>query len=76
MRRSYDKNGVVNMEIGTYIRQQREQQGLSKYELAKRAGVSQTTISKWENNENGINLETADKVLKILGVNFTIGAES
>ena len=61
------------MNIGFYIREVRETQGLSKYRLAKMADVSQTTLAKWENGETGINLECADRVLKALGVSYVIG---
>lgn len=39
------------MKIGSRIRESREQKALSQSELARRLGVSQPTVSDWENGK-------------------------
>lgn len=64
------------MEIGKIIEKERKKQHLSKYKLAKMAGVTETAIRYWESGERTMNISSADKVLKALGVTVTIGKET
>ena len=38
------------MDIGLALKQQRESMGLSQSQLAKKTGIKQQNISRWENN--------------------------
>lgn len=64
------------MEIGKIIEKERKKQHLSKYKLAKMAGVTETAIRYWESGKRTMNISSADKVLKALGVTVTIGKET
>lgn len=53
---------------GAILRMAREQRGLSQRQVAKRVGVSVTTVSQWENNNRNprfSNLEKLEKLLKL-----------
>ncbi len=52
------KQAIVNSEM-------------SRYEIARRAGVSQAIISRFVNGERGIKLETAGKLASVLGLSLT-----
>lgn len=57
-------------EIGKNIRNLRERNQLTQEKLSERIGVTQKTISKWENGERKIKLENMVKVVEALGVSF------
>ena len=61
------------MKVGEYLKEQREQQGLSHAKLAKAAGVSKRSLIYWEQGRD-MSVEVADKVLKALGATYKIGA--
>ncbi len=63
----------VHMKVGEYLKEQREQQGLSHAKLAKAAGVSKRSLIYWEQGRD-MSVEVADKVLKALGATYKIGA--
>jgi transcriptional regulator with XRE-family HTH domain len=46
----------------------REQYGLSKSQLAERAKVSQSTITRWEEGEMGITIDNVYELSKILNI--------
>lgn len=55
--------------FGNLIRLRREELGLSQNELAKRAEVNQTWISRLERGENyNISLRAARRIAKVLGL--------
>lgn len=41
---------------------------ISKYELAKRTGLAQSTITRWFNGKRGMSLESFIKVTKALNL--------
>lgn len=64
-----------------YIRQTREQQGLSQKRLAELLGVSQPTVSDWESGRKNPTLDNLTKIAELLGCSvdslvFGPGAES
>lgn len=62
------------MDYGKLIKAEREKRGMSKYALAKSAGVTETAIRHWENGErNSIGIDYADRVFKALGITVTLG---
>lgn len=62
------------MKVGAYLKEKREQQGLSHEKLAKAAGVSKRSLIYWEQGEREPSVENADKVLRALGTSLKIGA--
>jgi transcriptional regulator with XRE-family HTH domain len=46
----------------------REREGLTQQELARAAGVAQSTIARFETGENTPNIETAKRIAQTLGV--------
>ncbi|MFC5300155.1 helix-turn-helix transcriptional regulator [Azospira restricta] len=56
------------MKIGLRIKQLREESGCSQGELARRVGVTQPTVSDWENNKTE---PTVDN-LRLLAVEFDV----
>lgn len=62
-------------EVGPYLVKARIVSGLTQSELAKKLGVSQPMVFKYENSEyQGVNLETLSRVAKILGVSLNLEA--
>lgn len=56
-----------------WIRALRDQAGISSYELARRAGVSQPTVINWERRERGgtITLASLRRAAEALDADFT-----
>ena len=52
------------------LREIRMEHGMSQEELAEKAGMSRTTISKIENDEEAnVNTRTVAKIAEVFGVN-------
>ena len=56
------------MNEGDKIQKLRKEKGLTQAELAKKAGLSEISIRKYENNDRKPKLETIRKIAKALGV--------
>lgn len=54
--------------IGSYLTTWRKLNNITSADLAERAGVGRTTISRMENGDPGVSLETILKVCRILGI--------
>ena len=54
--------------MGNKIKEFRNKNGLTTYELAKKVNMSQSQISKMENNNRMIKADEAIRIAKILGV--------
>ena len=68
-------SNIMNRFIET-IRLERLGQGLSYRDLANLAGCSHTTIYNIEHGAYMPTLESADKILKALGLSITIGSDA
>jgi len=55
---------------GNRIKQVREEKGISTYELSKLTGISQSVVSKLENNKRSQDLELIEKIANALGVDI------
>jgi len=56
-------------ELGEKIREKRKESGLTQAQLAQKAGLSRTTLSKLENGYFGnISVATLDNILSALGL--------
>lgn len=49
--------------------------GMNKCEIARKTGFSRYSIIKWEKGEVSISLENADRLLRALGKEITIGGK-
>lgn len=58
--------------ISDQVRQAIDASGLTRYEIAKRAGIDQSALSKFYHGQRGITTETLDKIAKVLGLRITI----
>ncbi len=56
------------MDIGMQIRQFRRQQGVTQAELARKIGVKQYSIARWEKGQNSPTPERLAKIAEVLGV--------
>ena len=63
------------MNLGEIVKAERRKQGISQQKLADAAGVTKRALNYWEKGTKHMNLESADKVLKALGISFTIGEQ-
>ena len=53
-----------------YIRQAREEKGLSQKQLAEKIGVTAKTIAKWETGETSLTLDNLEKLTEEIGICF------
>ena len=68
---------MILSEIGTVIRQKRKELKLTQEELAKKAKLSRTTLSKVENGYFGnISVATLDNILSTLGLSIELKAKN
>lgn len=56
------------MSLGENIRKYRKNIGLTQVELAKKMGVIQSNVHRWENNLVTPSLDTIKKLAKILNI--------
>lgn len=57
------------------IEKERLRQGMSKRELAKKAGVTDRSLYMWESDQRGMTLTNADSLLKAVGMTLVIERE-
>lgn len=62
------------MEYGSILMGERKKQGLSRKELAMKAGVTERAVDYWENGKRHMTLDSACRVFKALNMSITIGA--
>jgi len=61
------------INIGKLIKKERETQGLSFSQLARKAGCTSRAISYWEAGQREITVKMADQVLSALGTTCKLG---
>ncbi len=57
---------LVTNDVGTRLKVVREQNGLSQRELAKRAGVTHSSISMIEQGQNSPSINSLEKILSVI----------
>lgn len=57
------------------LKTERESKGITKCALAEKSGFTRQAIHNWEKATDSISLENADRLLKALGVEITIGGK-
>lgn len=62
----------MNNKIGELIEKYRKEKGLTQSELAKKLGVSNTAISKWEHGNNLPDITLLEPLSEILGIDKLI----
>jgi len=68
---------MVLSDLGTVIRKRRKESGLTQAQVAQKAGLSRTTLSKLENGYFGnISVATLDNVLSVLGLGIELKARN
>ncbi|MFE7743402.1 multiprotein-bridging factor 1 family protein [Nocardia sp. NPDC057455] len=60
-------------ELGKKVREAREQRGWTQTELARRAGMKQHAISRFEAGDSVPTLQTLDRIAAALEVHLNIG---
>ena len=58
-------------KLSDQLRQIVEDCGLGQNEIARRAGVDKSALSRFVNGERGLSMKALDKVGKCLGLSFT-----
>lgn len=61
------------MDFGKVIHNERIKQGLSRKELAEKAGFTKRAIIYWESGERTMSIENADRLFKALNITIKIG---
>lgn len=66
------------INIGKSLKNHRESAGLTQSELAKRTGIKQQNISRWEANENNPNIIDCIKLASFyqFSIDYLIGYEN
>lgn len=66
------------IDIGKSLKEHREREELTQSELAKKTGIKQQNISRWENNENFPNIIDCITLAKFYGISidYLIGYEN
>jgi len=68
---------MILSDLGPKIREKRKESGLTQAELAKKAGLSRTTLSKLENGYFGnVSVATLDNILSVLGLGIELKARN
>jgi len=59
--------GYEDFKIGLFLKEAREEHGITQEELAKRIHTTKSVISRMENHSEDVKLSTLEKVAKALG---------
>jgi len=59
--------GYDDFKIGAFIREARQEYGLTQEELAEKINTTKSVISRMENHSEDIKISTLEKVAKALG---------
>jgi transcriptional regulator with XRE-family HTH domain len=59
------------LKFSDQLRRAIETSELSRYEISKRTGIAQSTLSKFMAGKGGLSVEGLDKIADCLGLNLT-----
>lgn len=71
-RRQYERHKAMS-DAGTALREARKRLGVSQEELARRAGTTQSAVSRFETAYRGATVDLAVRFARALGVTLPIG---
>lgn len=63
------------MDYGKMLMKERERQGMTRKELAEKAGVTDRAVTYWEKGKRHMTLLSADRVFSALGMCVAIGMQ-
>lgn len=66
---------ITGKKLNEMLKEERERQGMTRKELAEKAGVTDRAVTYWESGKWHMNLESADRVFRVLGMCVTIGLQ-
>lgn len=69
----FPKQEKIIDELGQNIKLARLRRGFTAEQVAERAGIARSTLSKLENGDSGVSVETLLKVLYTLGLEDDLG---
>lgn len=61
------EEGYQSLKIGAFLRQAREESGLTQEDMAKKLHTKKSAISRIENHAEDIRLSTLEKFASVLG---------
>ena len=59
---------MINQRIGSFIAALRKEQNLTQEQFAEKLGVSNRSVSRWENGNTLPDLSLMEKICRITGV--------
>ncbi|MGG4610157.1 helix-turn-helix domain-containing protein [Providencia sp. Me31A] len=66
----YQHDKIIRKNIGFFIRKSRLNKSLSGFQLGRLINVSQQQISRYENGNTSLNIETLNAIFKVLDVSW------
>ncbi len=70
MKKRKDTVYYISQLVGKCLQEYRLETGMSGEEIAKKLGVSQQQLSRYERGENALTVDVLFKLILILGINF------
>jgi len=62
----------LKQQIGQEIRKRRHSLGMEQVDLCDYADIGSTTLSKLEQGKGNITLDTLEKIITVLGMDFSL----
>ena len=72
MRNSQNHGWLMGKIDGTLLRQERQRKGISIRQLAERAGVNKSTITRIEKGEMSPTIEVFEKILSAMSIGIQL----
>lgn len=66
------EGGYQNFKLGVLLKMEREKSGITQDDLAHKIGTKKSTISRWENHAENMEVATLQKIAYALGKRLKI----
>ncbi|EKD27675.1 MAG: XRE family transcriptional regulator [uncultured bacterium] len=66
------EEGYQNFKLGVLLKMEREKNGITQEELAGKIGTKKSTVSRWENHAENMEIATLQKIAFALGKRLKI----
>ena len=66
------EEGYQNFKLGVLLKMEREKKGITQEELAEKIGTKKSTVSRWENHAENMEVATLQKIAFALGKKLKI----